>query len=411
MSTSTGLNPARLAAARASMAVEEGHHLEEVLAHEAPSQDPDRSLAWFLAYGIQRCRGRVDAALRANLRQPLEALEPPVRAALRLGSFELQFARTGQHAAVHQAVEVVKALRLARASGLVNAVLRRVRSGQASGADAVDAPPWMYARWGARYGREAADAWLMQATEPPPLFVVANGDADAFHSAVSAMGHAIEPTEVAKVFRLDELRGRIEDLPGFADGAFWVQDLASVRVADLARVQVGQTVLDACAAPGGKSFRMAEQGATVFAADRSRARLGLMRESVQRLSLDIRVKTHDWSTGAIENAPTFDTVLVDAPCSAVGTLRRHPEIKWRRQLMDVLGMPVVQREILQNAATHVREGGALVYAVCSPEPEEGPGVIDTFVQTHPEFSVEETFVTAPPQSGEDAFFGARLVRA
>ncbi len=390
--------------------MEEGAHLEEVLAHEAPLQDPDRSLAWFLAYGIQRCRGRVDAALRSNLRQPLEALEPPVRAALRLGSFELQFARTGQHAAVHQAVEVVKALRLARASGLVNAVLRRVRPNQAKGADAMDAPAWMYSRWGARYGREAADAWLQQATEPPPLFLVANGDADAFFDAVTAVGHAIERTETAKVFRISELRGRIEDLPGFADGSFWVQDLASVRVADLARAKAGQTILDACAAPGGKSFRMAEQGATVFAADRSQPRLDLMHDSIDRLSLDIRVKAHDWSTGAIAEAPTFDTVLVDAPCSAVGTLRRHPEIKWRRQLMDVLGMPVVQREILENAAHHVSSGGALVYAVCSPEPEEGPDVIAAFVQAHPEFTVEESFVTAPPQSGEDAFYGARLVR-
>lgn len=408
---SSRLNPARLAAARACIAVEEGAHLEDVLAKLAPVHEPDRSLAWFLAYGIQRCRGRVDVPLRANLKQALDGLEAPVRAALRLGSFELQFARTGDHAAVHQAVEVIKALRLGRASGLVNAVLRKVRPGLATGADAVDAPPWLYHRWGVRYGREAADRWLAATTEPPPLFIVAKDDVAALSARLVEAGVTVKETAVPGVLQLVELRGRIEELPGFDDGAFWVQDLASVQVADLAQAQEGHRILDACAAPGGKSFRMAATGATVFATDRSPARLAQMRGSLERLDMTVRLKTWDWTEGAIADVEPFDTVVVDAPCTAVGTIRRHPEIKWRRQLVDVLAMAPIQSGILNAAATHVRSGGALVYAVCSPEPEEGQAIVEAFTAEHPEFTVERTLCTAPPEHGEDAFFGARWVRA
>lgn len=407
------VNPGRYAAALACIAVEEGAHLEDVLAEHAPYDGPDRGLAWFLAYGVQRCRGRVDAALRPHLRQPLEGLEAPVRAALRLGSFELQFARTGRHAAVHQSVELIKALRLARASGLVNAVLRRVDpdAHDVSGPDALDAPPWMHARWTSRYGVEAAEAWLRDATEPPPLFLAARGEVSELADALSREGIAHEPTATEGLLRVDADGSRIEDLPGFDDGLFWVQDLASVRVADLVRAKPGQRVLDACAAPGGKSFRLATQGAKVYAADRSRKRLAQLRASAQRLGLDIRLKTHDWSEGPAPGAPTFDAVLVDAPCTAVGTLRRHPELKWRRQLMDVLSMAPTQQRILRNAATHTAPGGTLVYAVCSPEPEEGQQVVDAFLREHSDFRLDASFTTAPPEQGEDAFFGARMIRA
>ena len=404
------LNRARRAAAISAIAVEEGAHLEDVLAEEAPEQDPDRSLAWFLGYGIQRRRGQIDAALRAHLKQPLEGLEAPVRAALRLGAFELLFARTGRHAAVHQAVEVIKSLRLARASGLVNAVLRRVQPGGAEGADAVNAPAWVHARWSARYGVQAAEAWLIDASEPPPLFVVARGDADALAASLSDVA-TVHTTPAAGVLRLDRVSGPIDQLPGFDDGAFWVQDLSSVRVADLVGAKPGMKVLDACAAPGGKSFRMAAQGATVFAADRSRDRLALMRGSVERLGLDIRLRTHDWSEGSLDGDHRFDAVLVDSPCSAIGTLRRHPEVKWRRQLVDVLSMPPTQRAILDAASEHVASGGCLVYAVCSPEPEEGKGIVESFLAAHSEFRQTDALHMAPPEQGEDAFFAARLERS
>ena len=392
------------------MAVEEGAHLEEVLDEEAPPHDPDRSLAWFLAYGIQRRRGELDAALRANLKQPLEGLEAPVRAALYIGAFELLFARTGSHAAVHQAVETVKSLRLARASGLVNAVLRRVEPGRAAGADALNAPAWIHARWGARYGADAAAQWLSDAAEAPPLFVVAKGDASELATQLADHASVVE-TSVPAVLRLDSVSGPIDALPGFDQGAFWVQDLASVQVADLVQAAPGERVLDACAAPGGKSFRLATAGATVFATDRSRDRLALMRGSLHRLDLDVRLKTHNWDDGAIPGDHRFDAVLVDAPCTAVGTLRRHPEVKWRRQLVDVLSMPPTQLAILQAASQHVREGGRLVYAVCSPEPEEGPGVVDAFLAKNPEFTQSDTLLTAPPRQGEDAFYAARLERS
>jgi 16S rRNA (cytosine967-C5)-methyltransferase len=184
-----------------------------------------------------------------------------------------------------------------------------------------------------------------------------------------------------------------------------------VQVADLVRAAPGARVLDACAAPGGKAFRLASAGAEVFAVDRSAERLALARESAARLGLGITFATHDWEAGPMRGGAAYDAVLVDAPCTALGTLRRHPEVKWRRQLVDVLTQPTRQRVILEAAAAHVAAGGALVYAVCSPEPEEGPAVARAFAAAHPEFTLAEELSTAPPTEGEDAFYAARLVRA
>jgi 16S rRNA (cytosine967-C5)-methyltransferase len=134
-----------------------------------------------------------------------------------------------------------------------------------------------------------------------------------------------------------------------------------------------------------------------------------MRESLERLSLEAELREHDWVEGSLSEG-TWDAVLVDAPCTALGLLRRHPDIRWRRQLVDVLEAPERQRKILANAAAHVAPGGQLVYAVCSPEPEEGPQVVTWFLETHPEFALDRTLSTAPPQGDEDAFQASRLVR-
>jgi 16S rRNA (cytosine967-C5)-methyltransferase len=401
-------NPARVAAARALCAVDDGAFAEDVLAEFAPPTDPDRSLAWFLALGVLRRRGHVDAALRPHLRDPIGGMDAAVRAALRIGAFELLFARTPPHAAVNEAVEVVRAAGLGRAQGLVNAVLRRVQPEAPRGAEALDAPIWLWARWGTRFGRDAADRWLRDAGHPPPLFVALRQGFDA--ATWREAGLDVVDTDVAQVV---ELRGagRVEALPGFADGRFWVQDLAAARVTDLVDVAPGGTVLDACAAPGGKTFRLADRGVDVLAVDRSDARLRRVTDGARRLGLDVAVRQHDWDRGPMPGRDPFDAVLVDAPCTALGTIRRNPEVKWRRQLVDVMKQPETQLRVTEAAAVHVRPGGALVYAVCSPEPEEGDGVVRAFVERHPEFSVETTLSTAPPERGEDGFFGARLRRS
>jgi 16S rRNA (cytosine967-C5)-methyltransferase len=409
-------NPGRVAAVRALIEVEKGGHVEEALARVAPPSPQDRRLAWFVALGVLRKRAHVDAALRPFLQRPLASLDAPVRAVLRAGAFEKLYARTPAHAVVHQTVEVAAIVGAKRATGLVNAVLRRVSEPTGlSRAEELDHPDWLVERWTARYGVEATDAWCRKNGEPPPLIVVANGDAEALATAFREQGLTV--AEVAlrgkvlpDVLRVDGLEGAVTQLPGFEEGRFWVMDAASVAVADLVGPREGLRVLDACAAPGGKAFRLAARGATVLATDRE-ARLQPLIESAKRLSLPVAWKAWDWTQGPLPGAPSFDVVFVDAPCTGLGTVRRHPEVRWRRQPQDVLAMPATQGPILAAAATHVAAGGALVYAVCSPEPEEGPQVVQTFLSANPGFTLAAEVATAPPEGDEDAFYGARMVRS
>lgn len=402
------VSAARLAAAKALVAVDAAAHLDQALDQYGPAPGPDRDLAWFLGYGVVRRRGHVDAALRNVLSQPLAALDPPVRAALRIGAFEKLYARTQPHAVVHQAVEVARALGSGRAHGLVNAVLRKLEPPARIGeADALDHPAWLVARWKARYGVERARAWCEANADPPPLFAVAKPGWSAPYGWIPA-----GPPDVYRV----EASGPIPALPGFADGAWWVQDLASVRVADLVAdaVPAGAAVLDACAAPGGKAFRLASRGARVTATDVQPDRLALLADGARRLGLDLAVARADW-TGPVSDpavADAFDAVLVDAPCTGLGTVRRHPEIRWRRTEPDLAQCAALQRKVLAGAARRVRVGGVLVYAVCSPEPEEGAEIVAGLRELAPgaTFAADAVLDTAPPSQGEDAHYAARLVR-
>lgn len=390
----------RLAAARSLLAVEEGAHVEDALAELAPAAGPDRDQAWFLAYGVLRRRGHVDAALRPVLTRPLAALDPPVRAALRIGTYERLYARTPAHAAVDQAVDVAAAIGAGKARGLVNAVVRRVRQAERlTRSEALDLPAWLVDRWDRRYGPAATEAWAAACGEPPPLFVVRNREGTLPEGAVA--------TSVPAVFRVEG--GVVPMLAGFVEGGWWVQDLAAVRVADLVGARPGERVLDACAAPGGKAFRLGTYGAEVVAVDRDRARLGHVAEGAERFGLRIHTRVHDWSKGPL--GEVFDAVLVDAPCTGLGTVRRHPEIRWRRSEEDLPRAAGLQRRILDAASASVRPGGRLVYAVCSPEPEEGEDVVAAFVAEHPRFEVEERLATVPPVEGEDAHVAVRLRRA
>lgn len=407
----SGANPGRAAAARALIAVDHGDHVEDVLAGllEHATAD-DRGLAWFLALGALRHRSHVDAALRPWLTRPLGSLDPDVRAVLRVSTFEKLYARTAPHAVVHQAVEVAAAIGAGRAKGMVNAILRRVTTPtELTRAEEVDHPAWLVDRWVRRYGEAAALAWCRANNEPPPLFVVSADP--TYGDALKAAGLEGEPASLGGVavdrcWRVEGLHGGVPTLPGFAEGRFWVQDAASVAVADL--VPAGP-VLDACAAPGGKTFRLRSRGLEVLAVDHSAERLALLSANAKRLGLDVPTRVHDWTKGPLEGV-SYPAVLVDAPCSALGTVRRHPEVRWRRQPEELVGLAERQQRILANASLAVAAGGALIYAVCSPEPEEGPKGIEAFVAAHPEFSVVETRSTAPPEHGEDAFFGARLQR-
>ena len=402
-------NPARTAAAKALVAVESGAHLDDALAERAPAPGRDRELAWFLAFGVVRRRGHVDAALRVHLTRPLGGLDAEIRAVLRVGAFERLYARTRSHAVVHQAVEVARALGVGRASGLVNAVLRRVSEPHhLSRADGLDHPPWLVDRWDARYGEPATTAWCEANNHPPPLFLVERGPSSGppLPGAVAAVGAG---GSVAGVWRLaPDQAAPVPTLPGFAEGRWWVQDLAAVQMADLVPVTPGSRVLDACAAPGGKAFRLTCRGAQVVALDRDAGRLERLTESAARLGLTVETHVHDWHVGTWPDV--FDAVLVDAPCTALGTVGRHPEVRWRRQPTDLTRAAADQQAILEACSASVRPGGSLIYTVCSPEPEEGTEVVSRFLATHPDFEQEEERATVPPRHGEDAHFGVRLRR-
>lgn len=402
-------SPARVAAARAMVAVEAGAHLDEALEGVAPEGGVDRDLAWFLAFGAVRHRGIVDASLRPHLSRTLGSLDAEVRAVLRVGAFESLYARTKPHAVVHQGVEVARALKLGRASGLVNAVLRKVKMPTQMGvAEGLSHPAWLVDRWTRRYGEEAVAEWCAANNEPPPLFVVALDPSDPRPPIAGAVPAELDGKALPGVWRLDRVGAPIPSLPGFPEGRWWVQDAAAVSMADLVPANAGDEVLDACAAPGGKSLRLASRGARVTATDRDPLRLDRMRHAVDRVGLDITMKVHDWEAASLEQA--FDAVLVDAPCTALGTVRRHPEIRWRRQPRDVTAVTEIQRRLLDRAAAAVRPGGTLVYSVCSPEPEEGSLVVSDFLAEHRAFEQEVERLTAPPESGEDAHYGVRLRR-
>jgi 16S rRNA (cytosine967-C5)-methyltransferase len=385
-------NPGRIAAGRALLGVETGAHVEDILAELAPPSGPDRGLAWHLALGVLRRQGTVDALLIPHLRTPLERLDVPVQIALRIGAFERAFSRTPPHAAVDQAVELAKALGAGRASGLVNAVVRRVDPSRVSSDPYIDLPRWLAARW------RNAPGWVAKLVDPAPLCGVWR---DAPVAELATTPAHVGGAALEGAFQVVDPVGAVGAMPGFAEGRWWVMDPAAAAVADLALRAAGPqgTVLDACAAPGGKSLRLASRGAKVVATDQDPARLALIQEASGRTGLSVDVHQHDWLTGPHADLGTFDAVLVDVPCTGLGTVRRHPEIKWRRLPSDPASMALRQIPILEAAAHHVRPGGALIYSVCSPMREEGDAVIRALSG----WTVTDRGAAFPPAGNEDAF--------
>ncbi len=384
-------NPGRVAAVRTLVAVEEGAHAEDVLAEIAPASGADRGLAWHLVLGTFRRRGAIDAGLAPFVKRGLDGLEPNVRAVLRVGMVDAHLSRTPHRAAVHQAVEVCKAVGSARASGLVNAVLRRAVGQELSEDPWLDLPPWLAKRW------QGWDAWVSRMGEAPPLCIVSKGGVP---DALSAEPVVIGDHCVELAWAVPSAAGRVDALPGFAEGDWWVMDPAAAAVADLVvkHTTPDATVLDACAAPGGKSFRMAVAGRSVTAVDQSETRMHRLKEGAERLGLEISTHIHQWGGHERSTLASYGAVLVDAPCTGLGTIRRHPEIRWRRSAVDPAAMGIRQVAILRAAAEHVEPGGCLVYAVCTPAPEEGSQVVERLDG----WSVVDKWCSVPPVGDEDA---------
>jgi 16S rRNA (cytosine967-C5)-methyltransferase len=355
--------------------------LDEGLAHPALRALPprDRAFARALVMATLRRLGPIDAALQARLAKP-----PPERVVniLRLGAAQLFALGTPPHAAVATSVDLAGK----QFKGLVNAVLRGLQREPPDLADPGRlAPPWLYARWRAALGETDARAVAAMIAEEPPTDLTLKDPA-----APPAMPG--EPL-ASNTFRTSE-RGDVAGWPGFAAGGWWVQDASAAVPARLLGVQSGDTALDLCAAPGGKTLQLAAAGARVTAVDRSAPRLKRLSENLARTGLSAEMviaDATDWP-----DRRRFDAVLLDAPCSATGTFRRHPDVLWAAKPADIAALSVLQARLLDAAAARVKDGGRLVYCVCSLEPEEGQAQVDAFLARTPGFALDPI---APGEGG------------
>ena len=373
-----------------------------------PLPPRDVALATELVYGTLRWQRYLDWILAPHSRRRLASLDPRVRVLLRLTAYQVAFlARVPAFAAVNDAVTLARGA--PGVAAYVNAVLRAFT--RRSGAerepplprDPVDAlatrcsfPTWLAARWIARYGAGEAEALMRALNERPPLTVRANTlrvTRDALAARLREEASVVvRPTSLAPEGLVTEGGGDPGRWRAFAEGACVVQDEGSMLVARLLRPAAGDVVADVCAAPGTKTSHLAqlmEDRGRVLAFDPQPARLGRVREAAGRLGVTI-VEVTEGTVEALapSRAGTCDGVLVDAPCTNLGVLRRNPEVKWRRQPADVSAAAERQRPILGAAATLVRPGGRLVYATCSLEPEENDEVAREFLVAHPDFAVD-----------------------
>ncbi|MCB4822243.1 RsmB/NOP family class I SAM-dependent RNA methyltransferase [Roseicella aerolata] len=319
----------------------------------------DKAAGHRIAAAVLRRAGSLDAVLEPFLRR-----EPPpaVRHALRIGAAELLLLGTPPHAAVGSAVDLVPA----PFAGLVNAVLRRVaEAGPAAleGLDAerLDTPGWLWTAWHAAYGPAVRAIAAAHRVEAPLDLSLKPGAAAPEGGEELPAGGWRYPAGT-----------RVTELPGFAEGAFWVQDAAAALPARLLAARPGERVADLCAAPGGKTAQLAATGAQVWAVERDPKRAARLRENLDRLKLPAELVVADaaqWDAGGAQ----FDAILLDAPCTATGTIRRHPDVPYLKRPKDVPSAAGLQRSLLEAAAKRLAPGGRLVFATCSLQPEEGEG--------------------------------------
>ena len=418
----------------------------------------EAALCTELVLGTLRWQGTLDFIAQALSEGKWARFDPEVRVALRLGLYQLRYlTRIAAHAAVDESVELVKEARKASAAGLVNAILRK--GSEFKGGDAsldslrpsstsdvewlaieTSHPAWLLARWIAHYGREPALALARADNQPPKTFLRLNTaplDSAQITERLLLEGIELRPGTFLRTAQRVE-GGSVSRTEAFRRGLVVIQDEASQIVPHLLDVQPGQRLLDLCAAPGNKTGLLAQWAGPkglVVACDIHLHRLRQFttpppRTNVQRVALD--------GERAVPFAAEFDRILVDAPCSGTGTLRRNPELKWRLQESEIAAMAQKQLRLLDSAAHAVKHGGRMVYSTCSMEREENQGVVETFLKTHADFRVlpvredlarlrpffrternpaaerlldAEFLETSPARDGLDGFFAAILVRA
>lgn len=392
----------------------------------------DRAFARLLVATVLRRLGQIDTLIAECLSTPLAPRAAIIHDVLRLGIAQLLFLRTPPHAAVATSVDLAHVRGFLSHKGLVNAVLRRLSlegPGRVEAQDAarLNTPDWLWHSWSRAYGEEGARAIATAHLKEAPLDLTLRGEDDP------AQGESWCEKLQATTLPTGSLRrvagGSITGLPGYAEGAWWIQDAAAALPVRLFERVAGQVVVDLCAAPGGKTAQLANAGAHVIAIDRSSRRLDRLVANLSRLGLTVSAMAADALTWRPDHP--VDAVLLDAPCTATGAIRRHPDVPHLKQPEDVARLAIVQENLLHAAVDMLRPGGTLVYCTCSLEPEEGPERIAALLRSGAPVAhrpIAPAEIGAPAEwvtpegdlrtlpyhlaeyDGVDGFYAARLVK-
>jgi 16S rRNA (cytosine967-C5)-methyltransferase len=383
-----GLEVRRLAAQLLRSCIERKLTVEDAISGNRDAQSlesRDRAMLSTLLLTAFRHAGEIDAILTRLVDRPLPRKSGLAREILVLGVAQLQFLGMAPHAVIDLAVRCAKEDKNAlHFSGLINAVLRKVANGGAALRESLDAPrlntpDWLWSRWVKNYGEDGARAIAVAHQERPGLDISFKSDAGPWKDALG--GENLPNGQL----RLAPGHAPVPELAGFADGAWWIQDASATIPARLLGDVRGKTVLDLCAAPGGKTLQLAAAGAAVTALDLSESRLRRVEDNLRRTGLTADVRAQDVLSPDLNGE--WDAVLLDAPCSATGTIRRHPELPHLKDEGQIRELAGLQRRLLRKAAQLVKPGGILVYCSCSLEPEEGETRVRGFLADVPEFEI------------------------
>ena len=418
---------------------------------ESPFDRRDEAFVTALVYGVLRWRGRLDGIIAGASRTPLSRMDPQIVTILRMGLYQILYMdRVPDSAAVNTAVELAKGSGKKWLTGFVNAVLRKaLRSLPDIAQPAADKnevrhlatvhsmPEWLIQRWIDAWGPEETTALCQAINRIPPLTIRTNTlkiDRVSLMQRMESLAEAVKPASLAPDgIILDGLKKSLFEGAAFEKGLFQVQDEAAQAVGYLLDPRPGQHVLDACAGLGGKTAHtaalMGNQG-TIKAIDRDIRKLAKLDREMRRLGIDIvSSQAVDLQKGPLrpQDWGQFDRILLDAPCSGLGVIRRNPDTKWSRTVQDIGRCAAKQRQLLHHLAPVLNPGGILVYAVCSTEAEETQAIIDAFLKEHTDFAIDGPppdfpaslrplldrqgrLQTAPHRNGTDGFFAVRLRR-
>lgn len=424
--------PAGLAARRAAMGMlvsilDRRQSLDDAVNHnralkELPTND--RAFARLLVHTVLRRLPEIDQAFEQFLDRPLPKNPKELSQLFRTGTAQLLFLKTPPHAAVDTSVALANEFQNKKFKGLVNAILRKVAAikDEPDNPAKLNTPEWLWQSWVDQYGEDTATAIGLQHLADPPIDISAKED-PAFWAA--SLDAELLPTGTLR----RTAGGRPSEWPGFEEGRWWVQDAAAALPVKLLGPIGGKSVIDLCAAPGGKTAQLINAGATVTAVDISKNRLSRLESNLERLQLSantIVADLRDWRPNTLA-----DIVLLDAPCTATGTCRRHPDILRLRNKSDVAKLAAVQSSLLDAAVKMVTPNGTLLYITCSLQPEEGPDQISSFLDRHTNYQRTQFDISAdaalesiiaddgslrtlpshwPNQGGMDGFFAVALTR-